>query len=209
VVCRSGEDDVCAACLASVRRLRPPLCARCGSSTAWPVDRCLECAGRRLSFRTARAAVAYDGSARTLVAVWKERGLRRLAETFAGLTVEVVLRPCADALAFVPGDRERTLWRGHNTAEVFGRELARAWNLPVFAGLVRAGRRQPQRGLSRFERRANVRGAFIVRGEAPRRLVLVDDVYTTGATVSIAATELRRVGAKTIDVVTFARAVRG
>lgn len=154
--------------------------------------------------------MAYDGpAARRLVTAWKERGLRRLAETFAALTADVVARAPADALAFVPADRERTLWRGHNTAEDFGRELARAWDLPVFGGLARVGRRERQRGLSRSERRANVRGAFTVRGEAPRRLVLVDDVYTTGATVSVAATELRKVGATVIDVVTFARAVRG
>jgi ComF family protein len=208
VVCGFGEADVCTSCFSSLRVLRPPLCERCGAPTAWPVGRCAECAGRRLSFRSARAAVAYDGPVRPLVAAWKERGLRRLSETLALLVAETVPPPRVDAVAFVPGDRERSLWRGHNTAEALARELARAWALPLIAPLVRAGRRPRQRGLPRAERRANVRGSFVVRRAVADRLVLVDDVYTTGATVSVAATELRRAGARAVDVVTFARAVR-
>jgi ComF family protein len=208
IACGSGEAIVCSTCLSTLPRLRPPLCARCGAATAWPVERCSECAGRRLSFWTARAAVTYEGAIRPLVAAWKERGLRRLAETFAGLTAEVVPRPAADALTFVPGDRERTLWRGHNTAEAFACELARAWDVPAVPMLARVGRRPRQRDLSRSERKANVRGSLIVGGAVPHHVVLVDDVYTTGATVSVAATELRRAGAKVVDVVTFARAVR-
>jgi ComF family protein len=208
VVCGAGEADVCTWCFFSLCVLRPPLCGCCGAPTAWPVGRCAECAGRRVSFRSARAAVAYDGSTRPLVAAWKERGLRRLSETLALLVAETVPPPHADAVTFVPGDRERSLWRGHNTAEALARELARAWALPLIAPLARSGRRPRQRGLSRAERRANVRGSFVVRGAVPDRVVVVDDVYTTGATVSVAATALRRAGARTVDVVTFARAVR-
>jgi ComF family protein len=206
--CGCGETLFCARCCARLEVIRPPLCARCGAPTAWPVERCAECAGRRLAFATARAAVAYEGPARALVAAWKERGLRSLARR-AGALVEVhVARPNPDALAFVPGDRERMLWRGANTAEALARELARRWEVPIIGALRRVGRERPQRGLSRTERRANVRAAFVAVGDVPRKLVLVDDVYTTGATVAAAASALRRAGARTVDVVTFARAVR-
>ena len=67
---------------------------------------------------------------------------------------------------------------------------------------------RPQRGLSREERRRNVRGSFTVVAPPPARVGLVDDVYTTGATVAAAATELRRAGARSVHVVTFARTVR-
>ena len=121
----------------------------------------------------------------------------------------MVSRPRADAIAFVPGDRERTLWRGHATAEQLAHALAELWELPVVAALERSGRSPRQRGLSRTDRRANVRGSFRCVRAPPRAVVLVDDVYTTGATVSAAATELRRAGARTVDVVTFARTIRG
>lgn len=205
--CGAGERIVCAPCLAALRLVRGPLCARCGAPTAWPVDRCAECAGRRLAFVSARAAVAYDGPARTLVTAWKERGRRRLARVFAGLVADVVPRPPVDALTFIPPDRDRGLWRGQNPAETLARLVALEWELPVEPLLTRRRQVRPQRGLAREARRANVRGAFRASA-APTVVALIDDVYTTGATVGSAATELRRAGARAVHVVTFARAVR-
>jgi predicted amidophosphoribosyltransferase len=205
--CGAGERIVCAGCLAALALVRGPLCGRCGAPTAWPVERCAECAGRRLAFTRARAAVAYEGPARTLVAAWKERGQRPLARVFAGLVAEIVPRPQVNALTFIPGDRDRILHRGENTAETLARHLALAWDLPVEPLLARTRQVPPQRGLSRQERRTNVRGAFAAVC-APASVGLIDDVYTTGATVGVAATELRRAGAREIHVVTFARAVR-
>jgi len=208
VACGAGEELVCTACRSALLRLEGPLCARCGAPTAWPVERCRECAGRRVPFASARAAVAYDGPARPLVAGWKERGLRPLAREFAGLVVEVVPRPPVHELTFVPGDPERSLKRGQNAAEALARELGRSWLLPVRKLLVRIEPARPQRGLSREERRRNVRGSFAVCAPPAARVALVDDVYTTGATVVAATTELRRAGARTVHVVTFARTVR-
>jgi predicted amidophosphoribosyltransferase len=208
VACGLADELVCTACLAELRRLDGTRCARCGAPTAWPVARCRECAGRRLSFASARAAVTYEGPARPLVAGWKERGLRPLAREFAGLVAEIVPCPPVDSLSFVPGDPDRSLKRGQNAAEALARELAVHWDLPVVALLVRREPARPQRGLSRDERRRNVRGSFAMVASPPKRAALVDDVYTTGATVSAAATELRRAGARSVHVVTFARTVR-
>ena len=206
-VCGRGEKVVCGACTARLTFLRGPLCARCGAPTAWPVERCAECAGRRLAFATARAAVAYEGVARTLVAAWKERGLRTLATIFADLVAETVARPRADCLSFVPGERDRSLWRGQNASQALAEELAARWELEPSPLLSRTRATPRQRGLSRPARRLNVRNAFTAAA-SPAAVALVDDVYTTGATVSAAATELRRAGARTIHVVTFARAAR-
>src|SRR5439155_19287015 len=87
VVCDAGGSQLCLACRDDLPRLEPPLCARCGAPVAWPVERCRECAGRRIAFATARAAVGYDEAARRLVHSWKERGLRRLAAEAAALVV--------------------------------------------------------------------------------------------------------------------------
>lgn len=205
-VCGRDGSQLCADCYAGLARLEPPLCARCGAPTAWPVERCRECAGRRLAFAQARAATAYDDAARRLVHAWKERGLRRLAHAAAELVAERLPSPHADALTFVPADRDRRLARGHNPAERLARELALRWELPCVPLLerTRGGR---QRGSSAAARRS-VRGAFRATGPTQRRLVLVDDVYTTGATASAAASALRRAGARQVDVVTFARALR-
>jgi len=207
LACGRSGAAVCESCLAALPRIEPPICERCGSPTAWPVRRCAECSGRRLPFETARAAVAYDERVRAIVAGWKEYGLRRLAATAADVVVAAIPRPPADALTYVPPDRTRLLERGHHPAERLARELGRAWELPVIDALVRTRPAQRQRGASLAERRRNVRGAFAAK-HSPRSVCLVDDVYTSGATASAAASALRRVGARNVQVVTFARALR-
>lgn len=207
VVCRLPGAALCPPCTSSLPRLEAPLCARCGAPVAWPVSRCRECAGRRIAFASARAAVEYDAGARALVSAWKERGLRGLAEPAAALVAEVVPRPSGHLITFVPPDGERSLERGYHPPARLARELAPIWELPVAPLLSRTRLLRRQRGLARAERQRNVRGAFRatpVRGP----VVLVDDVYTTGATVSAAATALRAAGAASIEVVTFARALR-
>jgi predicted amidophosphoribosyltransferase len=108
----------------------------------------------------------------------------------------------------VPSDRLRLLERGHHPAHSLARELARRWELPAAALLDRVGSSPRQTGLGRAARRRNVTDAFDPRTAAPPRVLLVDDVYTTGSTVSAAAGALRRGGASTVDVVTFARTIR-
>src|SRR5262249_22579736 len=158
----------------------------CGTPTVWPVPRCRECTGRRLSFAAARAAVEYDDAVRRLIGGWKERGLRRLAAEAAALVVDVGPRPEAAALTFGPPHGGRLRRRGDHPAEHLSRELGRRWELPVERLLVRTGTSGRQRGLSLVERRRNVRGAFRAVRPAPKLVCLVDDVYTSGATVNAA-----------------------
>ena len=180
---------------------------RCGAPVAWPVERCRECAGRRLAFASARAAVEYDAGVRALVSAWKEHGLRGLASLAAGIVAEIVPPPPAQLITFVPPDGDRSVRRGHHPPQWLARELGRRWERPVEPLLGRTRPLRPQRGLPRGERRRNVRGAFRA-DEVRGRIVLVDDVYTTGATMGAAASALRAAGASRVDVVTFARAVR-
>ena len=207
VVCGLAGAQLCTGCRRQLPPLAPPLCERCGAPTAWPVRRCRECSDRRLSFAAARAAVAYDDRVRKLVAAWKERGLRGLAGEAASVVAANLPRPTADVLTFVPPDASRRLERGHHPAERLAQALALRWELPCERRLRRARPSRRQRGLSLAERRRNVAQAFaadLVRGT----VVLVDDVYTTGATASAAASALRAAGARRVEVVTLARAVR-
>jgi predicted amidophosphoribosyltransferase len=172
------------------------------------VGRCRECSGRRLAFASARAGVEYDAAVRAVVSAWKERGLRGLATVAAALVVEVVPAPSGQLITFVPPDGDRSLKRGHHPPERLARELGRRWRLPVEPLLGRTRPLGRQRGLPRAERRRNVRGAFRARMAVRGSVVLVDDVYTTGATVGAAASALRAAGAVSVEVITFARAGR-
>ena len=185
-----------------------PGCARCGAPTAWPVNRCLECSGRRLAFASARAAVAYRGPVRPFVSAWKERGLRTLAAEAADVIANIVERPSVELLTFIPPDNDRSVKRGHQPAERLARALGVRWELPVVDLLARTRTPRPQRGLTLAERRRNVAGAFVAPARTSGRVGLVDDVYTTGSTASAAASALRRGGATRVEVVTFARTVR-
>jgi predicted amidophosphoribosyltransferase len=140
------------------------------------------------------------------VHAWKERGLRRLAAEAAQLVAEHLPPPEADALTFIPSDRARRLERGHNPAERLAVELAAVWELPCVPLLerTRGGR---QRGSSAAERRT-VRGAFRATAPAPRNVAVIDDVYTTGATAATAASGLRAAGARRVEAIAFARALR-
>jgi predicted amidophosphoribosyltransferase len=152
--------------------------------------------------------VAYDRTVAKLVSAWKERGHRRIAAFAAELVAESVATPAADVLTFVPPEAERSLKRGEHPAARLVRELGCCWQIDVAPLLARSGSRRRQRGLSLPDRRRNVRGAFLPARDAPAAVLLVDDVYTSGATVAAAASALRRGGARRVDVVTFARAVR-
>lgn len=208
VVCSATGVQVCAACIAALTRIEQPLCDRCGAPTAWPVARCAECSGRRLAFASARAAVAYDEPVRALVRAWKEQGLRRIATLAADVVEERLKAPTRGVLTAVPPDPDRKLKRIDQPAGQLAADLARRWSLETAPLLrrTRAGRRQ--RGLTHEERRRNVARAFEASARGPSHVVLVDDVYTTGATVNAAASALRKAGARDVRVVTFARTIR-
>jgi len=208
LVCGAGGAQLCDACRIGLPLLRPPLCERCGAPTSWPVARCRECSGRRLAFAWARAAAAYDEPVRRLVAGWKERGLRRLADDLAEVVLARLPPTEAGLVTFVPADRGRLAERGHHPAERLAQALAGRLGLPCEPALERTGRARRQRGLSLAERRRNVAGAFGATAQVSETVLLVDDVYTSGSTVSAAAEALRAAGAGRVDVATFARTIR-
>jgi ComF family protein len=208
-LCGRGGEPVCPACARALPLLGGPACARCGKPTAIPVADCRECRGRRLGFEGAVAAVAFEGRGRDLVLRFKDGGLRGLAATSAGLIATVCPAPECDALTWVPGDRWRTLRRGYHPAQELARGLADRWGVPARPLLAAAPLRRRQRGLDHADRRRNVRGAFRPASAlAGERIAVVDDVFTTGATLSACAAALRKGGAGAVVAVTLARVVR-
>jgi predicted amidophosphoribosyltransferase len=142
------------------------------------------------------------------VRAWKEHGLRRLTPLAAELVATHVAVSAADVITYIPPDPARQLTRSRHPAEALAAELAPRWQLRLAVLLARTRSADRQASLPRAGRRANVAGSFAAIAEAPARVVLVDDVYTTGSTASAAATALRAAGARRVEVVTFARAVR-
>ena len=132
---------------------------------------------------------------------------RRIGDWAAKIVVETLARPDVLCIVPVPADPERRLKRGHHAATGLARELARRWELPVEPLLARTRPSTPQRGLDDAARRRNVAGAFRASA-SPVRVLLIDDVYTTGATVNAAASALRKAGVRRVEVVTFARTRR-
>jgi predicted amidophosphoribosyltransferase len=139
---------------------------------------------------------------------WKERGLRPAARVAADVVCGVVPRPDVELITYIPQDGDRSLRRGHHPAQGLARELGARWQIPERPSLARTRAVARQTGLARAERARNMRDAFKARGRIPSTVALVDDVYTTGATVAAAASALRRAGAGEVHVITFARTVR-
>jgi predicted amidophosphoribosyltransferase len=210
--CREPELSglvVCDRCRARLVPLRDPRCGRCGAPVVASVPRCPECRGRHLAFTTAWAPFAYETTARTLVGALKQRGATRGA-AFMGAEIASRAPPSLVGGTLVPvpahpGRRRRT---GMNQAACLAASIGRRVGLPVAALLGRVTGAQ-QVGLARGERIANARSSVTApRRPVGGRLVLVDDVYTTGATLDACARALLEAGADEVVAITFARALR-
>jgi predicted amidophosphoribosyltransferase len=219
---------VCDVCRHRWRPLRAPWCARCGQPEPL-FGRCRLCAEWPAAFGPARSAVWLDAGAREAVHALKYGGLPRIAPELAAAMAGLELPGIDSAwLVPVPLGRARLRSRGYNQSERLARALGRRWQRPVVELLVRTRDTAAQTALTPEARLANVAGAFETRnaeggtrnrrtGEGSafrvptsafeRPLILVDDVFTTGATLAEAARALERAGAGTVSAVTFGRAV--
>ena len=203
---REGDALVCGLCVTRWRRVSDPLCARCGQPRLLEVE-CRICAGWPPALERARSAVWLEGGARHAAHQLKYGGWTRLAGPMAD--VMRALEPLTGRVCLIPiplGAR-RLAERGYNQSERLAAALARRVDAVVRADLLRRTRdTRTQTALTPEAREANVAGAFEAIGRPPARAVLVDDVFTTGATLSAAATALRAAGAERVEAVTFARA---
>jgi ComF family protein len=224
-VCETRSDDAahrpfCAPCWTALPVEVPPGCVVCGEpfpglAGQLPCDAC-----RRFppAFAFARAAAPYREGVREAIHALKFGGRPVLATPLGELLADVGARTLpappadwADGLVPVPLHPVRLAERGFNQAELLAAPCAARWGVPVLARVLIRGRpTRPQTDLDAAARRANVRNAFRVARPAAvrgRRLLLVDDVLTTGATVSAAAASLRAAGASAVGVLTLARVV--
>jgi ComF family protein len=210
-VAHPTRGPLCEPCWAALPRHAGPLCG-CGFPLPARIFRCGRCR-RGLNPVTAGASLGpFEGSLRTAIHELKYRGRRRvagrLAEEILALPDAATLLSPGAILVPVPLHPRRLRERGFNQAELLAREIGRRSGLVAISALRRKRETAPQTGLSAAIRRANVSGAFVVerRGVlAGRVVVLVDDVYTTGATALACARVMRAAGALEVRVLTLAR----
>ena len=211
---------MCPRCASLLREAPWPRCERChhprGTGRA-ESGHCSECTEWSTALGRARYAYVLAPPADDLVHALKYEGWPELATIMgdALARLEAASEPAPGARTVVvpvPTTRERLRSRGYNQAELLARRLAEARGLPLCGALVRTDARGSQTALAPAERRENVRGCF---GPAPAfaprvhgaRVLLVDDVLTTGATASEAASVLAGMGAETVTLLAYCRAL--
>lgn len=213
-----AAGSVCARCWGDLTFLGPPWCECCGLPFELEPDagsRCGECLASPPAFTRARAALIYDDASKRLVLGFKHGDRLHGARAFASWMLRAAETGVtgADMVIPVPLHRWRLWQRRYNQSALLATWVGRLAEVPVVNDLlIRTRRTRSQGGLSRVGRKRNVQGAIAIRpihaGTVQGAdIILVDDVFTTGATVNEAARVLRRGGAARVDVLALARVI--
>jgi competence protein ComFC len=220
---RASRLPICEECLGSFPALPARVCAICGSPalavSTLPENgvaplTCMDCEERTYSFERARSYAAYRGVLMRAVVLLKFERIDPLAAYFGERVASVAKRDslAADIVVPVPLHRVRERERGFNQAELIAREVAKRLRLPLKPVLLTRTKARPDKHILSFDERWRiVRGAFATRPGSQvdnKRVLLLDDVMTTGATLDACAKALLEAGAKSVIGLTVARAVR-
>jgi ComF family protein len=214
-----GSSGICSDCLAEIHWVEPPFCTVCGTpflSKVGEAHACGSCLVKKRYFTTARALGYYEGPLQQAIHRWKYEGRTSLTVHFGEWLAAGLPRywpsHSFDLLIPVPLHVRRLRERGFNQALLLVKELSRHTGIPFHARVLQKKRHTlPQVDLSRAEREREIKGVFHVL--APERvekktILLVDDVYTTGATVNECSRALLAAGAQQVDVLTVAHAIK-
>ena len=203
-----GAWPLCTACTGAVGVITPPWCERCGRPWEARRGECRDCPPDVVDL--ARAPFLYEGPVAAAIKAMKFLGTHAIAPHLAGAMAELAVGLLGDFVTWVPLSRRRRAKRGFDQAEMLARALAERLGLRSDRLLVRGMDASSQARRSGAERRAALEGAFRLAGPAiPERVLLIDDVLTTGSTAAACAEILKAGGANRVEVLTAARSLGG
>lgn len=207
---------LCEPCRFGLKKITGPICTLCGTPFVTETGAnhlCAECIkAKRVPFVKARSAIYYTESGAEAIKLFKFRALFALKPAFKAL-LQPTLHEFKDTelIVPVPLHRNRLRHRGFNQSLILARIVAKRLNVALdYSTLKRTRLTKPQTELKSEERRRNVKGAFTVKGNMPfkgKKVLLIDDVYTTGATITECARVIKKAGGEA-SVLTLARTAR-
>jgi len=203
-------EKICTECLGRLKLLTPPWCMKCGKKLTGPGEFCADCARKEHSYERGRALYEY-GAASLSIYRFKYGGRREYASFYGEEAARYLgsfvreVRP--DGLIPIPLHRKRMAARGYNQAELFARALGEGLGVPVYTEiLTRKKNTAPLKYENPQERQNNLKKAFNIEQNDVKlkRIVLIDDIYTTGSTMDEAARTLKAAGVEQVYFIALA-----
>lgn len=213
VICsKLDERFLCENCINAISKIENPICQFCGKPTLRSVDRCIECRDEKLYFIKARSFGLYETVLKDAIVEFKYNHIKSLTEVLAQLLYEVYLKyyknTLFNSMEFVPMTGKDKKLRGFNQSGLLAKRLAKITKIPANGFLIKVRKTESQMALQLSKRKKNLVGAFDFQGDKGKcgsNILLIDDVYTTGYTVSECSKVLLKNGAKNVYVLTLAR----
>lgn len=199
---------LCSHCVDTLPFVGEHICLYCGMPLKDESDYCNRCQYSRQEFSKNRAPLVYDGDVKRLIYAFKFNQKKYIAETLGALMADEYLKRSMDAdiIVFVPMTKEEEKKRGYNQSELLANEVGKRLNMPVLPALVKIRSTSAQKELKGKDRATNLEGAFacVFDQVKNRRILLIDDIFTTGATANECAKTLLKAKARDVSVLTSA-----
>ena len=205
-----AENKICPGCIKELPIIKGARCKKCSKPLIdEEVEYCFDCQHKKHYFDEGYAVLLYDAKMQKSMAYFKFHGRREYGEFYAELLIKaakkVVNRWQIEVLLPVPIHKGRISTRGYNQAEVIGRVLSQGLTIPIRTDLIkRVKNTKAQKELNIDERKQNVRNAFALNSEVAnyQKVLIIDDIYTTGSTVDEIAKELLKSGVQQVFFLT-------
>ena len=206
-----GKDGICPDCRKKLHYIKEPKCKKCGKQIEkMKMEYCRDCQRFVHAFDKGAAVFAYDDVMRHSISMFKYHNRREYAKVYAKEMYEhckyFLKIASPEVILPVPVHKQKKRQRGFNQAELVAKELGKLTGIPVDTNyLYRVGKTTPQKELTRYQRKVNLREAFAIRetGKYYERILLIDDIYTTGATIDAVSEILRENQTKFIYFLTI------